>query len=98
MRIDGRSSGRARHMAVNGLSVPVATGSVVILNVHGIGPVNRPLEPGEDRFWVTADQFEEVLDAVADRPDVRFTFDDGNASDVDIALPLLVKRKVKAEF
>ena len=85
-------------MAVNGLSVPLATRSVVILNVHGIGPVSRPLEPGEDRVWVSVDQFERVLDAVAGRPDVRFTFDDGNASDVEIALPRLVEANVKAEF
>jgi len=85
-------------MAVNGLSVPPATRSVVILNVHGIGQVNRPLEPGEDRVWVTVDQFEQVLDAVAGRPDVRLTFDDGNASDVEIALPRLIEAKIKAEF
>jgi peptidoglycan/xylan/chitin deacetylase (PgdA/CDA1 family) len=85
-------------MAVNGLSVPLPAGSVVILNVHGIGPATRPFEPGEDRVWVTVDQFEQVLDAVAGRDDVRFTFDDGNASDVEIALPRLVEAKVKAEF
>ena len=84
-------------MAVNGLSV-LTTGSVLILNVHGIGPVTRPLEPGEDRVWVTVDQFEQALGAVAERPDVRFTFDDGNASDVEIALPRLVEAKVTAEF
>jgi peptidoglycan/xylan/chitin deacetylase (PgdA/CDA1 family) len=71
---------------------------VWILNVHGIGSVTRPLEPGEDRVWVTVDQFEQVLDAVAGRPDVRFTFDDGNASDVEIALPRLLEAKLKAEF
>ena len=85
-------------LAVNGLSVPLPTGSVVILNVHGIGPVTRPLEPGEDRVWVTVDQFEQVLDTVAGRDDVRFTFDDGNASDVEIALPRLIEAKVTAEF
>src|SRR5262249_17646581 len=88
---------RQRRMAVNGLSVPT-TGSVLILNVHGIGPVTRPLEPGEDRVWVTVDQFEQALGAVAGRPDVRFTFDDGNASDVEIALPRLLEAKITAEF
>src|SRR6185436_18150820 len=38
------------------------------------------------------------LETVAGRSDVLLTFDDGNASDVDIALPLLMKAKVKAEF
>ncbi|MFC5187692.1 polysaccharide deacetylase family protein [Actinomadura harenae] len=44
------------------------------------------------------DRFERVLDAVADRPDVRLTFDDGNASDVETALPRLLARGLTAEF
>ncbi|GAA3437151.1 polysaccharide deacetylase family protein [Kutzneria kofuensis] len=72
--------------------------SVVNLTVHGIGPTSRPLEPDEDKTWVTVDQFERVLDAAVGRPDVRITFDDGNASDVEIALPRLVERGLKADF
>jgi len=71
---------------------------VVNLIVHGIGRPDRDLEPGEGRTWVTVEQFERVLDAVFARPDVRITFDDGNASDVDIALPRLVERGLTAEF
>ena len=71
---------------------------VVILTVHGIGPASRPLDPGEDRTWLTVEQFEQVLDAVAGRPDVRLTFDDGNASDVEIGLPRLLERGLSAEF
>jgi peptidoglycan/xylan/chitin deacetylase (PgdA/CDA1 family) len=72
--------------------------SVVNLTVHGIGPVTRTLEPGEDRTWVSVTQFEQVLDAAVGRPDVRITFDDGNASDLEIALPRLLERELKAEF
>ncbi|WP_026360408.1 polysaccharide deacetylase family protein [Amycolatopsis nigrescens] len=73
--------------------------SVVTMTVHGIGSPVRPLEPGEDRTWVSVGQFEQVLDAVAERPSgVRITFDDGNASDVEIALPRLVERGLRAEF
>ena len=43
-------------------------------------------------------QFERVLDAVAERSDVRITFDDGNMSDVEVALPRLVERGLTAEF
>lgn len=43
-------------------------------------------------------QFEQVLDAVVGRSDVRLTFDDGNASDVEVALPRLVERSLTAEF
>ncbi len=39
-----------------------------------------------------------VLDAAAGRDDVRLTFDDGNLSDVEIALPLLIERGLHAEF
>ena len=72
--------------------------TVVNLTVHGIGPTPRTLDPGEDLTWVTVEQFEQVLDAVVGRPDVRLTFDDGNASDVEIALPRLLERGLTAEF
>lgn len=75
-----------------------AARSVVNLTVHGIGPYPRTLDPGEDGTWVTVGQFEQVLDAVMGRPDVRITFDDGNASDVEIALPRLRERGLTAEF
>lgn len=71
-----------------------------VLNVcfHGIGTPQRELEPGEDLYWVTEPQFEEILDEVATWPHTRISFDDGNASDVEIALPNLVKRGLKADF
>jgi peptidoglycan/xylan/chitin deacetylase (PgdA/CDA1 family) len=72
--------------------------SVVNLTVHGIGAPARPLDSGEDASWVGVTQFEQVLDAVTDRDDVRLTFDDGNASDVEIALPRLRERGLKAQF
>jgi len=72
--------------------------AVTNLTVHGIGPTTRELDPGEGDTWVSVAQFEQVVDAVAGRPDVRLTFDDGNISDVEIALPRLVERGLKAEF
>ncbi|MFF5210364.1 polysaccharide deacetylase family protein [Streptosporangium sp. NPDC000396] len=72
--------------------------AVVNLTVHGIGPAVRPLDPGEDTTWVSVEQFEQVLDATVGRQDVRITFDDGNASDVEIALPRLLERGLTAEF
>ncbi len=47
---------------------------------------------------MTVEQFEQVLDLAAGRDDVRFTFDDGNESDVTIALPRLLERGMTAEF
>ena len=39
-----------------------------------------------------------VLDEVAGRPDVKLTFDDGNESDAEIALPALRERGLTAQF
>jgi peptidoglycan/xylan/chitin deacetylase (PgdA/CDA1 family) len=72
--------------------------SVVNITVHGIGPTSRTLDPGEDGTWVKVEQFEQVLDAAVGREDVRITFDDGNASDVQVGLPRLVERGLKAQF
>jgi peptidoglycan/xylan/chitin deacetylase (PgdA/CDA1 family) len=65
---------------------------------HGIGTPRRMLEPAEERYWITVHAFHAILDAIALRPDVRITFDDGNASDLDIALGALVERGLVASF
>lgn len=72
-----------------------------VLNVcfHGIGRPGRPLDPGEAPYWVTQDSFLRLLDAVAGWPgEVALSFDDGNASDVEVALPALVDRGLAATF
>lgn len=76
----------------------VVPNSVVNLTVHGIGPAGHELAPGEGRTWIGTGQFERLLDAAVGRADVRITFDDGNASDVAIALPRLLERGLVAEF
>jgi peptidoglycan/xylan/chitin deacetylase (PgdA/CDA1 family) len=55
-------------------------------------------EPGESRYWITTDQFERILDALAERPEVTISFDDGNRSDIDVALSRLVARGMQATF
>lgn len=65
---------------------------------HGIGAPVRPLEPGEDTYWITRDAYERILDEVAERPEVRLSFDDGNWSDVEYALPGLTERGLEATF
>jgi peptidoglycan/xylan/chitin deacetylase (PgdA/CDA1 family) len=72
--------------------------SITNLTVHGIGTTSRKLDEGEDATWVGVGQFERVLDAVVGRDDVRITFDDGNASDLEIGLPRLLERGLTAEF
>ncbi len=65
---------------------------------HGVGEPGRAMEPGEDRYWVPVDDFHRILDEVATWPAVRLSFDDGNASDVEIGLPALVERGLRADF
>jgi peptidoglycan/xylan/chitin deacetylase (PgdA/CDA1 family) len=65
---------------------------------HGIGLPRRALEPGEHRYWITIDAFHKVLDAIVARPDVRISFDDGNASDLDVGLAALLERGLVGSF
>ena len=90
--------GRVHETRAGLLGATLTNHRVVNLNWHGIGPPPRPLAPGEDRIWVSLDHFEQILDSVAGRPELRITFDDGNASDVDLALPRLVERNLTAQF
>jgi len=71
---------------------------LINLCFHGIGTPRRTLEPDEDRYWVTVDLFLRVLDEVEGRPDVKISFDDGNESDAEIALPALRERGLSAKF
>jgi peptidoglycan/xylan/chitin deacetylase (PgdA/CDA1 family) len=64
---------------------------------HGIGTPDRPLEDGEDRYWIAADTFERILDDLVGR-DAAISFDDGNLSDVEIGLPALRRRGLEATF
>jgi peptidoglycan/xylan/chitin deacetylase (PgdA/CDA1 family) len=68
------------------------------LTFHGIGEPSRALEPGEEDVWVRRETFLSILDAAARRGDVRITIDDGNASDVEQALPALRERGLHATF
>jgi peptidoglycan/xylan/chitin deacetylase (PgdA/CDA1 family) len=68
------------------------------LTFHGIGVPRRSLHEGEDTVWVSAGRFASVLDAVVGRDDVRITFDDGNVSDFELALPALRERGLTATF
>ncbi len=73
--------------------------SVVNVNIHGIGPrPARTLDEGEDRVWISVEQFERLLDTAVGRPDVVLTFDDGNLSDLEIGLPRLLERGLRARF
>ncbi|MGV9294351.1 polysaccharide deacetylase family protein [Amycolatopsis sp. NPDC003676] len=70
---------------------------MITFAVHGIGKPLRALDPGEDERWITVEQFDALLDVVSGTG-AKLTFDDGNSSDVEIALPRLVERGLYAEF
>ena len=68
---------------------------------HGIGTPGRELGPGEAPYWISVAAFEAILDQVQAAPhrsQIRLSFDDGNASDHDIALPRLLARGLRADF
>ena len=72
---------------------------IVNLNFHGIGrPIGRDFGPNERDFWVTPETFAATLDACIGRDDISLSFDDGNWSDVEVALPVLQQRGLHATF
>lgn len=71
---------------------------VLNLTFHGIGAPGRQLDPGEEWVWLSVPHFQSILDRAMNRPDVRLFFDDGNASDVTVALPELLRRNLRAGF
>jgi peptidoglycan/xylan/chitin deacetylase (PgdA/CDA1 family) len=70
----------------------------VHLCFHGVGRIAHEREPGEARYWVGVDVFLRILDLLPGRNEVSLSFDDGNRSDVDTALPALAERGLTATF
>jgi len=72
--------------------------SVTNICFHGIGEPRRALEPGEDRYWIPEELYRQVLQEIADRPDISISFDDGNTSDIEIGLGGLLQHGCTATF
>lgn len=70
----------------------------IILNFHGLGRPPAWIEESERPYWVDIELFREVVERTAGRPDVSFTFDDGNRSDLDAAAPILLEHRRTAIF
>ena len=77
---------------------PVMQDRAINLTFHGVGDPLRPLDEGEADVWVTRHQFLALLDSVPAGDEVRVTFDDGNSSDLEQALPALRERGLTATF
>lgn len=65
---------------------------------HGIGSPGRTIDDDEARYWVSRDGYLRILDEIVTWPAVTLSFDDGNASDVELALPGLLERGQLATF
>jgi peptidoglycan/xylan/chitin deacetylase (PgdA/CDA1 family) len=65
---------------------------------HGIGEPPPDLHHHDQAYFVTQELFLSLLDEIMERPEVELSFDDGYASDIEIVLPALRKRGLKACF
>jgi len=67
------------------------------LLLHGLGKPPDTRQVNLD-LWFPEERFHALLDMVQQREDIRLTFDDGNISDLETALPELLRRGLKAVF
>lgn len=68
------------------------------INFHGVGEPPFELDAGEAMVWLSSTRFWETLDYLRGLGEVRISFDDGNRSDVEVALPALLERGMTATF
>ncbi len=71
---------------------------IVNLCFHGVGSLAKEREPGEAHYWIKERLFHQILDETMRYPHVRLSFDDGNKSDIETALPALQERGLQAAF
>ena len=69
----------------------------LILTFHGLGEPPAGVAGAERKMWVPVAWFEAILDALPSQG-VRLAFDDGKASDIEHALPVLVSKGRTARF
>jgi peptidoglycan/xylan/chitin deacetylase (PgdA/CDA1 family) len=74
----------------------------LVVNYHGLGAMPSWVQSEEAFYWCEdAGAFAAHLDVMAEHSScstVQITFDDGNASDFEIATPALVERGLTADF
>ncbi len=71
---------------------------VLNLTFHGIGEPPAAVSAAERDVWLSEADFASSLDAIQALPEATVSFDDGNASDLLIALPALQERDLVATF
>jgi peptidoglycan/xylan/chitin deacetylase (PgdA/CDA1 family) len=81
------------------MTEPLDGSPELVINVHGAGAQPADLSAGELAYWISTDELDALLDDIAScSARVGLTFDDGFASDVELALPRLLDRGLTAAF
>src|ERR1700694_4014462 len=75
----------------------------LVLIFHGVGEPHPEVDSEEKPYWLSRDRFTHLLDQILDlapnaKTRISLTFDDGNTSDILIALPDLTCRDLSASF
>ncbi len=73
----------------------------LIFNFHGLGEPPAHVEAAERPYWIPVERFNEIARLIRSQSTegrVAITFDDGNASDRDHALPILKAYGLRATF
>lgn len=65
---------------------------------HGLGEPPEGTGGDEAKYWVDSTRFRELMDSILEFENYEITFDDGNRSDMDIAMPILLERGLSARF
>jgi peptidoglycan/xylan/chitin deacetylase (PgdA/CDA1 family) len=78
-------------------------GRRLIVSFHGVGDIPVHATPDERQYWCATHTLASLLDEIAPTSrsaglPIQITFDDGNKSDVHVALPALTERGLTAEF
>jgi peptidoglycan/xylan/chitin deacetylase (PgdA/CDA1 family) len=71
---------------------------VLNINFHGIGTPPDRISEAERAVWVPRSCLAEILDRATREPEIGLSFDDGNSSDVEVAVPMLLERGLTAAF
>ena len=73
--------------------------SKFVLTFHGVGEPGVNIAPDERPYWLSTEYFYEIVEMIKQyRHRVEITFDDGNLSDYDVALPVLKRAGLCAQF
>lgn len=75
---------------------------ILYLCLHGLGTPPNHITESEQRYWLSSERFIQILQLCqkyqTQSRRIHVTFDDGNKSDVEIALPILQDFRFTATF